>query len=67
MFVMYGTISKKQMQKEAKEAIKGIENFFVEHPKRRVCRTEFWYGKVYSIKPKNVAEQVAKILDEAQG
>ena len=63
MIVVYKTLSEQELRDSAAAAIPKIETFFVQNPKRRVCRTELWYGKSQSIKKKNVAEQINAIVD----
>lgn len=64
MFVVYTKVTPEEIREDAQEAITGIEEWFKSQPKRRVCRVEFWYGRMFSIKKKNIAEQVNKIADE---
>lgn len=33
----------------AEKAIEVIDGWFGAHPRKRVCRTELWYGRVYKI------------------
>jgi len=63
MIVIYNTLSEQEIRDSAADAIPKIEAFFVQNPKRRVCRTEFWYGQTHSIKKKNVADQVNAIAE----
>jgi hypothetical protein len=63
MIVIYKTLSEQELRDSAANTIPKIEAFFVQNPKRRVCRTELWYGRTQSIKKKNVAEQINAIVD----
>lgn len=64
MFLLYERIPDDELRESAKDAIKQIEQFFKDNPRRRVCRTELWYGKVRSIKKKDVATQINDIVEE---
>ena len=44
MIMIYQKIDKKTIQKDAKKLLKDIEKFFIDNPKRRVCRVEVWYN-----------------------
>lgn len=61
MLVVYKTVPNEEIQKEGEELKQKIKQFFVDNPKRRVCRLETWYGKLVTIK-KNQVEQG---IDEA--
>jgi hypothetical protein len=63
MIIVYKTLSEQELRDSAAAAIPKIETFFVQNPKRRVCRTELWYGRTQSIKKKNIAEQINAIVD----
>jgi hypothetical protein len=64
MIVIYKTIPDDELRASAEEIIPKIEAFFSQNPRRRVCRSELWYGKVYSIKKKDVAGQINAIVKE---
>lgn len=64
MLVVYPRMSEKELRDSAAEVIPQIEAFFTKNPKRRVCRSELWYGKTYSIKKKDVTEQINTIIEE---
>lgn len=64
MFVIYNRIPEDELRKSAAETIPLIEAFFAQNPKRRVCRSELWYGKTHSIKKKNVADQINAIVND---
>jgi len=63
-FIVYQKIPDDELRDSAEEIIPKIETFFIQNPKRRVCRSELWYGKTHSIKKKNVADQINAIVDK---
>ena len=63
-FRIYSKMTEKELRDSAAEAVPQIEAFFAQNPKRRVCRTELWYGKAQSIKKKNVADQLTAVIDK---
>jgi hypothetical protein len=63
-FVIYPRLTEQELRESAAETIPKIETFFVQNPKRRVCRSELWYGKAHSIKKKDVAGQINAIVEE---
>ena len=65
MLASYGIIPVKTIRQEAKKAIRDITSWFENNPKRRVCKTEMWYGKMHSIKRKTITEQVDEAAAEA--
>jgi len=46
MIVIYPKPTKKELKREAKNAIEKIEQFFQTHPTRKTCRVKLWYDKV---------------------
>jgi hypothetical protein len=64
MIVIYKTLTEQELRDSAAESIPKIESWFVQNPRRRVCRTELWYGETKSIKRKNVADQINAIVDK---
>ena len=64
MLIIYKTLTEQQLRDSAAEAIPKIETWFVQNPRRRVCRTELWYGKTQSIKKKDVEGQINAIVEE---
>jgi hypothetical protein len=67
MLVVYHKIPEAQIREEAESCIAKVNTFFAKRPKRRVCRAEFWYGKVRSIRRGHVVEDVNAARDEAIG
>ena len=63
-FVCYSKLSEKEIRKTAKDAIVGIKKFFEEHPRRRVCHAELWYGKQVAIRRNSVDEEIQKVVEE---
>ena len=62
-FIVYQKMPEHELRDSAKEIIPKIEAFFDQNPRRRVCRSELWYGKMHSIKKKDVAGQINAIVD----
>lgn len=65
MIALYKTVPEKTIRKEVKESIPKIEEWFKLNPKRKVCRTSLWYGKIISIRRKTIAQQLNAAADEA--
>jgi hypothetical protein len=65
MFVVYQTIPEKEIRQTAKESIEGVTKWFAEHPKRRICRVEVWYGRQIKVKRTTVAQQINEAAEAA--
>jgi len=66
MFIISALMTKQEVAEMAAAAIKGIEKWFEEHPKKKVCNAELFYGKHYKIHRGTVAIEVGKIADGLQ-
>jgi hypothetical protein len=66
-FVIYQRLPRQEILASAKEEIKNITKWFEDNPKRRVCRAEFWYGVVITIKKGTIKEQVNQAAKDAIG
>lgn len=60
MIIVYKNVSKSVILKEAKSNIPLIEKWFADNPRRRVCYTQFWYGKMANVRRGHVKEDVDK-------
>lgn len=58
MIVIYKTLSKSVILKEAKETVPQIEKWFVDNPKRKVCHAQFWYGKMADVRRGHVKDDI---------
>ena len=58
MIVIYKTLSKSVILKEAKETVSQIEKWFVDNPKRKVCHAKFWYGKMADVRRGHVKDDI---------
>jgi DNA-binding SARP family transcriptional activator len=65
MIVLYKRLSEKTLRKEAKDVIKKLQSWFDENPKRRICRTELWYGKYVTLNRNTFKQQIEKIIKES--
>lgn len=65
MLVVYSKIPESRIRREAKEGVTKIEAWFVKNPKRKVCRSELWYGKLTTIRRGHVAEDMAEAVKVA--
>jgi len=65
MIVLYKRLSEKTLRKEAKDVIKKLQSWFDENPKRRICRTELWYGKYVALNRNTFKQQIEKIIKES--
>lgn len=55
---LYKRLTRKQALAHAEEAIVGIDTFFANNPKRRVCHANIFYQHRITIKKKTVRKQV---------
>lgn len=62
MILIYDRLTEKQLKKAASEVVKNLTKWFKDNPKRKMCRAELWYGKMYSIKRKNIKGQINEIV-----
>jgi hypothetical protein len=60
-FVAFQKIKPKALKKIAKESIDGLEKWFKNNPKRKVCHAELWYGIQYDFKP---SDDIAVIINK---
>ena len=65
MIFVYGKVPAKEIRKEAKESVTLIEDWFEANPKRKVCNTKVWYGKMVKIHKGKVAEEINRFAEEA--
>lgn len=66
MIVIYEKMSRKEIDKAAKEAIKGITKFFEDNPKRRICKAELFYGQVVKVRKNHIKEDVLAAAEQAK-
>lgn len=64
-FVLYKTIPNSTIKREGEKAVAGIEKWFADNPKRRVCNAEVWYGKRAKIRKGHVQEDMDKAVEAA--
>ena len=64
MIVIYKKLSEKTLRKEANDVIKKLQTWFDKNPKRRVCRSELWYGRYVTLKRNTFKQQIEKIIQE---
>jgi hypothetical protein len=64
MILIYEKIPATKIKKQAKSFIKKINDWFTNNPTRKVCKTVMWHGEKYTIKRKDVKQQIDKIVDE---
>ncbi len=62
---MHKRMPAKTIRKEAKKLVVDISKWFVENPKRRVCRAELWYGAQVTIRKNHVEEDIDKATKAA--
>jgi hypothetical protein len=65
MIAIYKKIPAKKIRAEAKQAIKGIEDWFKSNPDKNVCIVGCWYGKQVQIRREHIAEDVNAARDAA--
>lgn len=65
-FVLYETITKKQLKTAIKDSISGISKWFKNNPKRKVCTAEWVYGETYKVRRDHVEEDVMKIANKTK-
>ena len=64
-FIAYMTLSDKDLKRNAKDAIRDINKWFEDNPKRKDCNAELWYGKRILIPKGKVKVMVEKFLKES--
>ena len=57
--------SEENIREQSEQLVKDMVKWFEENPKRRVCRTELWYGITKSIRRKYIQEDIDKVVEEA--
>jgi len=67
MIIIYKKVSKKQIAKDVKETTPKLEQWFVDNPKRRICRATLWYGRMVGIRRGHVPEDVRAAASAANG
>jgi hypothetical protein len=65
MIIVYQKVPESRIRREAKEGVPKIETWFVKNPKRKVCRTNLWYGKRVFIRRGHVAKDMEEAMTEA--
>lgn len=63
--VVYKTIPNNTIKREGKKAVAGVEKWFADNPKRRVCNAKVWYGKRAKIRKGHVQEDMDKAVAAA--
>ena len=64
MILIYKRLTKKQLNKLAKDVVKQSEEFFAANPKRKTATAQVWYGKVIKIRRNHIQEDVDKAVEE---
>lgn len=62
MYFFGDKIPTKELRKDAKKTIQGIEGWFKRHPSRRVCKARLWYGVDHKIHRGQVAEEINRVM-----
>lgn len=52
---------KKPTEREVKKTIKQIQQWFDEHPKRKICRAELWRGEK-RVRKEHIEEDVREMI-----
>lgn len=65
MIIIQQTVPDELIRKEAADAIPLIKEWFKNNPKRRICRSEGWYGVQIFVRRGHVNEDIAKAAHEA--
>jgi len=60
----YKKITTKELEKIFKNTVKDISAWFVENPKRRVCRASWVYGEHFKVRKNYVKEDVEKMYQK---
>lgn len=66
MFILHPRLSNKEIDKSATTAIKQITKWFQANAKRKICKSELWYGKVAKIRRAHVDEDVKSAAEVAK-
>ncbi len=62
MFAVYPNVPDEKIREAADKLLKDIPEWFSNNPKRRVCRVEFFYGKVLKLTRKNYKEMIEQTV-----
>jgi len=65
MIIVYNKVTNKQILKDAKKAVKQIQEWFGQNPNRRICKAELWYGKVAKIRKNHIEADINKAAEVA--
>jgi hypothetical protein len=67
---IYHKIPEEKLRLSAVGKTNMVEQWFKNHPKKRVCHAELWYGSVTTLKRKDfknqIGEEVERILKEGR-
>jgi len=66
MIIVYNKISDKEIDKDAKRSVKDISKWFSSNPERKTCKTEFWYGKVATVRKSHIEADILKAAKKAK-
>ena len=64
MLAIYQRLTLTELQQQQADAVAQLNNWFVQNPKRRICKAQLWYGRQHKIKRNDVASQIKQIADE---
>lgn len=66
MIVIYGRLTNQEIDEGVEELKSGITKFFLDNPKRRVCRVSLWYDRSVTVNRKNVHEAIDREAAKAK-
>ncbi len=62
---VFQAIPKRTIQKQGKQAIIDITEWFRVHPRRRMCIVDFWYGQRCKIRKAHIAQDIQSIVKKS--
>jgi len=63
MIAIYKRLTEPELRRDAKSAYRQITKWFKANPKRRVCRTQLWYGKQITVKRATLLADLNKAVE----
>lgn len=65
MFFIYEKISDEEIRVHAEKLVPEVEQWFKNHPKRKTCRVEVWYGKILILRRKDYKLKIEEAKEAA--
>ena len=63
-FAAYPKLKTESLKRIAQESIDGIKEWFVQHPSKKICKAELWYGIWLHLTQENVEKNIKQLLED---